>query len=441
MLRTASCGFGAMAFAGMCGQASAAYQSPLAPKLSHFAPRAKRVIFFFMQGGPSHVDTFDYKPKLKADHDKPAPRGNRKMFGGPFEFNRCGESGLPISEVFPHLSRHADDLCLINSMHTDNPAHPQATLLMHTGNFTFVRPSVGAWTLYGLGMENENVPGFITINPLNRLGGAQNYGAGFLPAAYQGTTINTAGGSVPNIKNPKMSAPIQRKQLDLVQSMNKDLLRRQKTNNAVEGVIESFELAFKMQTAVPGIVDVDREPQAIRDLYAADDDSSEGRFGRQCLIARRFAEQGVRYIEIGHNGWDQHNSLKARLSKNANDIDRGIAALISDLKQRGMFEETLIVWGGEFGRTPDGQGKDGRSHNNRGFSVWMAGGGVKGGMRYGSTDEYGYEAVENKVHIHDLHATMLYLMGLDHEKLTYRYSGRDFRLTDVYGRVLKDIIA
>ena len=448
MLRSAACGFGYLAFAGLASEVAAAaesasYQNPLAPRTPHFAPRAKRVIFMFMQGGPSHLDTFDHKPSLdKMDGER---SGNRQYFASPFKFNRHGSSGLPISELYPHLAQHADDLCMLNGMHTDNPAHPQATIMLHTGSSLFVRPSIGSWVLYGLGTVNQNLPGFVTINPLSRLGGAQNYGSAFLPAAYQGMKLGSDGrdgddGALPNLKNPSLAAPLQRRQLDLVQSMNRDLLQRQGVNTEIEGVIESFELAFKMQATVPDVLDIRGESQATLDSYGIGKGATD-RFGMQCLMARRFAEAGVRFIEVTHTGWDHHNNLNKRLSANAQATDQPIAALLTDLKQRGMLEDTLLVWGGEFGRTPYGQGRDGRNHNNRGYTMWLAGGGVKGGLRFGATDDTGYEAVENKVHTHDLHATILHLLGLDHEKLTYRYSGRDFRLTDVHGVVPREILA
>jgi len=431
-------GFGYVALAGLASEA-AAYENPLSPRAPHFRPRAKRVIFLFMQGGPSHVDTFDHKPLLKRDDGQNrtvAPDASGRRFGGvllapQWEFRRHGQSGLWISDLFPNLAKHADSLCLLNGMHTDNPAHPQATLQMHTGTAQFVRPSVGAWVLYGLGTDNRNLPGFISLNPAPNA----NYGAAFLPAAFQGTAVGGSAASkqIPNIASA-LPADRQRRQLDFVQSMNRGFLERSGGNDEIEGVIGSFELAFRMQSAVPEVMDLTREPKATRDLYGTGD------FANQCLLARRFAEAGVRFIEVGHRGWDNHGNLRAGLTRNCEAIDRPIAALIQDLKQRGMLDETLIVWGGEFGRTPSGQSRDGRNHNNRGFSMWMAGGGVKGGLAYGSTDDYGFTAVSGRMHVHDLHATVLHLMGLDHEKLTYRYAGRDFRLTDVHGHVVREIL-
>ncbi len=449
MLRSASCGFGYLALAGlMAERAAAESQNPLLAKAPHFAPKAKRVIFMFMQGGPSHVDTFDYKPQLTVDEGKSAGmQGNnnasRKFMPSPWEFKQHGESGLPISGLFPHLAKQADHLCLLNSMHTDLPNHPQASVKMHTGNFQFVRPSLGAWVQYGLGTENEDLPGFITLNPPGRVGGAQNYGSAFLPAAYQGTRIGGDGESsrsIPNIGNERVSQELQRQQLDLVQGMNRERLQRDAVNVPLEGIIESYELAFRMQSAVPKLMDTRDESAATLAMYGIGEKSTDD-FGRQCLLARRFVESGVRYVEVCRTGWDHHNQLKNRLGESCRAIDQPMAALIEDLRQRDLLKDTLLVWGGEFGRTPGVKTPDGRDHNGNGFSMWMAGGGVKGGIRYGATDEHGVAAVENKMHIHDLHATILHLMGLDHVKLTYRYSGRDFRLTDVYGNVAQDIIA
>jgi hypothetical protein len=449
LLRTASCGFGYLALASlMAEQAAAESQNPLSAKAPHFTPKAKRVIFMFMQGGPSHVDTFDYKPQLATDDGKPAgQQGNnpasRTFMKSPWEFEQHGESGLYISELFPHLAKHADHLCLLNSLYTDLPNHPQASVKMHTGNFQFVRPSLGAWVQYGLGTENEDLPGFITINPPGRVGGAQNYGAAFLPAAYQGTRIGGEGESsrsIANIANERVPADLQRRQLDLVQALNRERLERDAVNTPLEGIIESYELAFRMQSAVPRLMDTSDESAATLAMYGIGEKATDD-FGRQCLLARRFVESGVRFVEICRTGWDHHGQLRNRLSQSCQAIDQPMAALIEDLRQRGLLKDTLLVWGGEFGRTPGVRNPDGRDHNGTGFSMWMAGGGVKGGLRYGATDEHGVKAEQNKMHIHDLHATILHLLGLDHEKLTYRYSGRDFRLTDVHGNVAHETIA
>jgi hypothetical protein len=455
LLKSASCGFGMVALAGLCAERAAADKEPkpktedpksnsdhpLAAKPPHFKPRAKRVIFLFMAGGPSHVDSFDYKPKLEQDNGKQADpkRVGRKLLRSPFKFSRHGKSGLWLPDLLPNLAKHADDLCLLNSLHTDLPNHPQATVQMHTGSFQFVRPSMGAWMLYGLGTENQELPGFITINPV----GAQNFGSAFLPAVYQGTSIaggGGPGGRVANLANPKTTAALQRQQLDLLQSLNRQRLDRDRVNPELEGVIESYELAFRMEGAIPRVMDLSDESKSTLDQYGIGDKPTNG-FGHQCLLARRFSEAGVRFIELSFGGWDTHKDLRNKMASNFKSIDKPIGALLSDLKQRGLLKDTLVVWGGEFGRTPGAQGNDGRDHNAAGFSMWMAGGGVKGGLRYGATDEHGMAAVKDPMHVHDLHATILYLLGLDHEKLTYRYSGRDFRLTEVYGVVAKGLVA
>ncbi|HEX8912028.1 MAG TPA: DUF1501 domain-containing protein [Humisphaera sp.] len=459
MLQQAGAGFGYVALAGLLGQQAkaaaasagkplvtattkpAGYVSPLAAKAPHFAARAKRVIFLFMQGGPSHLDTFDYKPKL--GHGAVAVAGGKAkggMFASPFKFKQHGQSGHWISELFPNVASHADKLCMLHGMHTDNPAHPQATIQLHTGSVNFVRPSVGAWVLYGLGTQNEDLPGFITINPPSGLGGAQNFGSAFLPASYQGTRIDAADRAVPDIRNASLSTAQQRRQLDLIQQMNRDFSGKSGPNEQLDGVIESYELGFRMQRAVPKLMDLSDEKPETLAMYGADAGGTQS-FGRQCLLARRFAEAGVRFIEVCQQGWDHHNNLKNRLTQSCGAVDKPIAALLTDLDQRGLLKDTLVVWGGEFGRTPSGQGGDGRNHNNRGYTMWMAGGGAKGGASWGATDETGGTAVENKTHVHDLHATMLAAMGLEHERLTYRYAGRDFRLTDVYGNVVKQVLA
>ena len=459
-LKTASAGFGYLAFAGL-STADAARgntlassddsKNPLSPKEPHFPAKAKRVIFLCMRGGPSHVDTFDYKPQLFKDDGKPSRfRGN--YLKPQWDFKQRGDSGLWISDLFPELSQHADDLCLIRSMNCDQPVHPRALTQMHTGNAQFVRPSLGAWSLYGLGTENDSMPGFISLNP--PAGAAQNHGSAFLPAVYQGTVIGGnalrrggtfrrqgqgTGAAVPDIKNPKLSRKQQRQQVDLIQALNQDKLNREPNNPGVEGVIESYELAFRMQDEMPKLMDVSAESKETLDLYGVGR-GNDG-FARQCLLARRFVESGVRFVEVTHGNWDHHANLSAALPQRCNEIDGPISALLFDLKQRDMLKDTLVIWGGEFGRTPFAQGGNGRDHNNKGYTTWMAGGGVKGGTSYGATDEHGYEAVEDSCHIHDWHATILHLLGLDHERLTYRYAGRDFRLTDVAGKVAKKIIS
>ena len=444
MLQHTAAGFGWLAFAALNAQKAQAATAAFTQQ-PHFTPTAKRVIFLFMQGGPSHLDTFDWKPKLAKSGGKTASSGGGgkagKLLVPQFEFKPQGKSGLMLSELFPHLGKHADDLCLLNGMHTSNAAHPQASIALHTGSVNFVRPSLGSWVNYGLGTLNENLPGFLTLNPPNNQGGAQNYGSAFLPASFQGTRVDSAVGGIPNIRNNHLTDNKQRKQIDLVQSMNRDLLKSHPGNSELEGVIQSFELAYRMQTSVPNVVDLNKENAKTKELYGIG--KGGGSFGEQCLMARRLAEAGVRFIQVSRSGWDQHKNLKGSLRKNCGDIDKPIAALLQDLKDRDMLKDTLVVWGGEFGRTPQQQSSagDGRRHNNSGYSMWMAGGGVKGGMRYGSTDEIGRAAVAGKMGTHDLHATILHLLGLDHEKLTYRYAGRDFRLTDVYGDVAKEIIA
>ncbi|MFN7564120.1 MAG: DUF1501 domain-containing protein [Prosthecobacter sp.] len=465
-LKTTSSGFGYMAFAALAHEqalrAEAAPAGPLSPKQPHFAPRAKHVIFLCMQGAPSHVDTFDYKPKLIADAGKQAPSaagryGQAKLMPPQWKFSQHGKSGLWISELWPNVAKHADNLCLLNSMATDLPAHPQAFTQLHTGTTQFVRPSLGAWTLYGLGTMNQNLPGFVTINPPGNA--TRTFGSAFLPAIYQGTKVGGSGipglpaalarrfgggneqATVANIKNNRLTTEAQRTQLDLVQALNKSNMQQSGgVSSEVEGVIESYELAFRMQAEVPKVLDLSKETEATKSLYGIGDDETDT-FGKQCLMARKLVEAGVRFIELTHGNWDQHFNLKATLQRNCNQVDKPVAGLLADLKARGLLKDTLVIWGGEFGRTPHSQGDDGRDHNNKGFTMWMAGGGVKGGMNYGMTDDYGYEAVQNKMHIHDWHATVLALMGLDHERLTYRYAGRDFRLTDVYGTVAKEIIA
>jgi hypothetical protein len=451
-LKSAACGFGYLAFADLATRAAEkeAAKGPLAPKAPHFPAKAKHVIFLCMEGAPSHVDTFDYKPKLTTDDGKPfsgARFGAGKLLGSPWKFSKSGQSGLWMSELYPELAKHADELCLVNSMWTDVPAHPQAFQHLHTGSFQFKRPSLGAWTVYGLGTDNADLPGFVTISPPQQNGGPTNYGSSFLPAVYQGTPIGGGGFgpragqmAVSNIKNPKQSSEAQRKQLDFIQSLNQSALEHDPANPAIEGAIESFELAFRMQKDLPKLMDISSESSQTQKLYGVGDQATD-RFGRQCLLARRFVEAGVRFVEITSPGWDHHRNLKDALGNTTRSTDKPIAGLLADLKQRGLLKDTLVIWGGEFGRTPYAQGTDGRDHNHKGFTTWLAGGGVKGGQAVGKTDDYGYEAVDNKVHIHDWHATLLHLLGLDHTKLTFRHAGRDFRLTDVKGNVVKEVLA
>ncbi len=448
LLQSVSAGFGYLAFAGISSAEEQAASNPLASKASHFPARAKRVIFLCMQGGPSHVDTFDYKPQLTKDHGKGGKYGG-SLLKSPWEFRQHGDSGLWISDLFPNVASHADELTLIRSMQCDQPVHPGAMTQMHTGTAQFIRPSLGAWTLYGLGTENESLPGFVSLSP--PAGSSRNYGSAFLPAIYGGSKVGSGGASarfarggsgesVPDIKNPRLDDGKQRKQLDLIQALNQQKMQRDRFQPDVEGVIESYELAFRMQDAMPELMDTSNESESTLAMYGADGGPTEN-FGKQCLLARRFVEAGVRFVEVTHGNWDQHANLSSDHQARADACDKPIAGLLQDLKQRDMLKDTLVIWGGEFGRTPAAQGGDGRNHNNKGYTTWMAGGGVKGGFSYGATDEHGYEAVENKCHIHDWHATILHLLGLDHTELTYRYAGRDFRLTDVHGNVMTDILA
>jgi len=433
--------------------------NPLAPKKPHFPAKAKRVIFLFMNGGPSHVDTFDPKPKLNEYHGKVLPVDNLKTerktgaaLGSPFKFQKYGQSGIEVSDLFPHVAKHVDDMAIIRSMHADVPNHEPSLLLMNCGEARQIRPSMGSWTVYGLGTENQNLPGFIAMCP----GGfpiqeTQNWQAGFLPGVLAGTYIDPRNENVEklieNVRHHWATPESQRAQLDLVQKLNKRHLEQRGKDAPLEARIQSLELAFRMQSDATDAFDVSREPQAIQDMYGP------GVFARQCLMARRLAERGVRFIQLYHGAgqpWDHHDDLEQGHRNLARECDQAIGALLTDLKQRGMLEETLVIWGGEFGRTPvvelptpgANAGKmNGRDHNHYGFSMWMAGGGVKGGTVYGATDEFGFRAEVDPVHVHDLHATILHLLGFDHTKFTYRHAGRDFRLTDVHGNVVKALIA
>lgn len=458
MLQRSAGGFGFLALQGMLAQeqARAALSNPLAAKRPHIPARAKRIVFLFMKGGPSHVDTFDPKPLLQRDDGKPYPfKQPRVQFAqtgtllkSPWKFKNYGQSGLPVSELFPNVAQCADELCVLRSVHGTNPAHGGALLKLHTGSDTQVRPSMGSWIVYGLGTENDNLPGFITICPTLAHGGVNNWGAAFLPAYCQGTPIGNA--SIPSdkalvrhIRNAQINGSLQRKQLDFLSEVNREHLDLSGPDQALEGRINSFELAYRMQSTMPEAQDVSRESDATRKLYGLDNPVTAN-FGRQCLMARRFLERGVRFVQVTHSDsevqWDQHGNLYKGHSKNAAEVDKPIAGFLKDLRSRGLLEDTLVLWGGEFGRTPTAQGKDGRDHNPNGFTMWLAGGGVKKGMAYGATDDYGYFAQEDKLHVHDLHATLLHLLGIEHEHLTYRYAGRDFRLTDVAGTVAKDIL-
>lgn len=445
VLRTASAGFGLVALAGLIGEqrraiaAAGSEPSPLTPKKPHFEARAKRIIFVHMNGAMSQHDTFEYKPKLQENDGKTGPGGG-KLVGSKFAFRQYGETGSWFSELLPSLAEHADRLCWLRGLYTDTPAHPQAVVQLHTGskNAALTRPSMGAWLLYGLGTENLDLPGYITINPPPNFGGAVNYGSAFLPAHFQGTRIDDQG-NLPNLR-PSIARDLQRQQLDLVQAMNRELAQTPGAPDAVEGVIESMELGFRMQEKVPELLDYTKESRETKELYGIKNGAA-GSFARQCLIARRLSEAGVRFVEICQPGWDHHNNLHKGLIDRCGSIDKPVAALLTDLERRGLLDETLVLFGSEFGRQPTAQGADGRDHNITGYPMFLVGAGVKPGFTYGATDEYGIQAVEGRMHTTDLHATLLALLGLDHEQLTYAYAGRDFRLTDVRGTVVEEIFA
>jgi hypothetical protein len=427
--------------------------------IAHFPARAKRIIFLFMHGGPSQVDTFDYKPELAARTDEPLPFAKPRvqfaqtgnLLASPWKFRQYGESGAWVSDLFPNVGRCVDDITFIKSLHGSNEAHGGAMLKMHTGSDTFVRPSMGAWISYGLGTENESLPSFVTMSPTLGHGGVQNFGSAFLPPIHQATRVGTrgkklkeSGAAINNLTNENVSTSTQANQLQLLKDL--DQLKRPGMHTLADAEmdarIESFELAFRMQTEAPDVLDISRESVSTYRLYGIDEEPTDN-YGRQCLLARRLSEAGVRFIQVNHSYWDQHNNLKDKHTELAAEVDKPMAGLLMDLKQRGLLDDTLVIWGAEFGRTPtvQGSGKDGRDHNPHGFTYWMAGGGVKGGFSYGETDEFGYYATHDKVHVHDLHATILHLLGIDHERLTYHYGGRDFRLTDVEGRVVDAIFA
>ena len=447
VLQSAGTGFGYVALAGLLGLqqrkaaaanvVSEAANRPLWPKPQHRPAKAKRIIFLFMEGAMSNVDTFDYKPKLQESDGKAGPGGG-KLVASKFQFKQHGQSGAWISELYPHVAQRADQLCFIRGLHTDTPAHPQAVIQMHTGArvVSQARPSMGAWLLYGLGTENQDLPGYITINPSPNFGGAVNYGSAFLPAHFQGTRINDTG-YLPNLKAQTVS-PLQRRQIDLVQELNRNQQADLGAPEGLDGIIQSYELAFRMQGKVPELLDLSKEPQSVLDAYGVKPGPA-GSFARQCLMARRLSEAGVRFVQIRQPGWDHHNNLHKGLIANAAATDQPTAALLDDLGQRGLLDDTLVLFGSEFGRLPTAQGVDGRDHNITGYGMWLAGAGVKPGFSYGNTDEFGTHAVEGRMHTMDLHATLLALMGLDHEALTYRYAGRDFRLTDVGGEVANEI--
>jgi hypothetical protein len=456
LLRQSALGLGSLGLYPLLAEAG-----PLGQKQTHFAPKAKRVIVLFMHGGVSHVDTFDPKERLAQDNGKPMPierkltfneKGAGNLFRSPWEFKRRGQSGIAVSELFPEVAGCADDICFVRSMVGEGVDHGAAMLQMFTGTFSFTRPSLGAWSLYGLGTENQNLPGFITIKPTQWQGGDKLFGSSFLPGAYQGTAIGSSAMHVSDVmpepishlKPDDITTDEQRYELELLSKMNARHAADRKYDPNLEARIQAFELAFRMQLEAPETLDITKETEATRKLYGLDEDVTRD-FAWQCLLARRFAERGVRMVQCTHSGvaekWDHHGDILRLHPIRSREVDRPIAGLIKDLKSRGMLDDTLVVWCTEFGRTPFSEGADGRDHNPYGFTIWMAGGGVKPGFVYGSTDEFGYHAQEDRMHIHDLHATLLHLMGLDHERLTYHYGGRDFRLTDVAGVVAKKLLA
>lgn len=458
-LRSLACGFGSLAFADL----AFAQANPLAARTGHHPAKAKRVIFIFMQGGPSQVDSFDYKPRLERDDGRMMSFDDARTFARTrtvvehrvmknlWRFRQYGESGTWVSDLFPHIGRHADDICFLQGMHTEGIAHGPATLFMHTGSINLVRPSIGAWSLYGLGTENQNLPGFITICPSMGNGGPRNWSNAFLPSAFQGTPIGRAGipaaeARIRNLTNSQRTPAVQSAQLDLLRAINNEQIRGRAGDSELDAVINSFDLAFRMQTRAPEILDLSRETQETLRLYGIGQPPTDN-FGRQCLMARRLAEAGVRYIQINYGdntdnpAWDQHSNLPKH-ADHALATDKPVAGLLADLKRRGLLEDTLVWWGGEFGRTPYAERNGtGRDHNPGGFTQFLAGGGVKPGIVHGATDDFGHHAVQGKVHMHDMHATILHLLGLDHTRLTYRYDGRNFRLTDVAGQVVHEILA
>ncbi len=461
-LQSTACGFGSLALSAMAHGAA----NPLAPRHTHHAARAKRIIFLFMAGGVSHVDSFDYKPRLQKDDGKMmdfndaravAKTGmgaTQRIMKPLWDFQQHGQSGQWASSLFPHMAGIVDDLCFVQGMHTEGVAHGPATLFLHTGSTSFIRPSMGSWVSYGLGTENENLPSFVSISPSLSNGGPRNYGTAFLPPVFQGTTLGRAGlpaseASIKNLRNPLLTPHQQQRQFDLLRSINQEQLHRSTAgahDAELDAVVNSYELAWRLQSNAPGALDLAGESEDTLKLYGINDKPTDN-FGRQCLMARRLAEQGVRYIQVNYTdnsnnpAWDQHSNLPKH-GDHAAAVDKPIAGLVKDLKQRGLLEDTLVWWGGEFGRTPYAERNGtGRDHNPLGFTQWLAGAGVKPGFSFGETDEFGHFAVKDKVHMHDMHATILHLLGLDHERLTFRHAGRDFRLTDVHGHVVREILA
>jgi hypothetical protein len=474
-LRSSACGFGYMALQGLLSRnaaqaatslvSPAAAANPLLARLPHFAPKAKRVIFLFMQGGVSHVDSYDYKPTLDKQDGKAMPFDDARIIANTgkrqassfrvmkslWQFRQLGQTGRWASDLFPNINQHIDDLTFMHSLHTEGVAHGPATLFLHCGSTQFIRPSMGSWILYGLGSENENLPGFVSIAPSAGNGGPRNYGNAFLPAVYQGTAVGKAGGpasdlTIRNLTNGKLSTTERRQRFDLIRELNAEQIKRTPGDSELEAVINSYELAWRMQMNAPDVLDLSKESAATQALYGIGEAKTDT-YGRQCLMARRLVESGVRYVQVTYGdssanpAWDQHSNMPKH-GDHAKAVDKPIAGLLADLKSRGLLEDTLVWWGGEFGRTPYAQGNGtGRDHNPGGFTHWLCGAGVKPGYTHGATDDFGHLAVADKAHMHDLHATILHALGLDHERLTYRYAGRDFRLTDVYGHVVKEILA
>jgi hypothetical protein len=462
MLQRAANGFGAIALTALLGDKAYGAvarkgDSGLAPRAPHYAPRAKNVIFLYMDGGVSQVDSFDPKPRLRADHGKPFAMkmeptqfdNNGNTYGNPWDFRQYGQSGIPVSDLFPHTGGVVDDLCIIRSMVSNFSEHNAANYFLHTGHGLQGRPSMGAWATYGLGSENQDLPGFVVLNGgLIPSGGHDNFGSGFLPAAYQASYLRNADPALANVVPEEIAPGQQRGKLNLMRQLDEIAIGRMGSDDQLEAAIANYELAFRMQAAVPDLTDIRGESDATRRLYGMEAEYPQTRaYGRQCLMARRLIERGVRFVEItcppidGVDRWDAHADLEKNHSLNARAVDQPIAGLITDLKSRGLLEETLVLWAGEFGRTPFSQGANGRDHNPFGFSIWMAGAGIKPGIIHGETDEYGYKAITNKVEVHDLHATILHLLGFDHTRLTFHYSGRDMRLTDVHGNIVHEILA
>ncbi|MFN0198334.1 MAG: DUF1501 domain-containing protein [Planctomycetaceae bacterium] len=459
LLARTACGFGSLALADMLARESTTARAgepdraaqPYAVRAPHHPPKAKRIIFLYMPGGPSHVDLFDPKPRLIEDNGKPLPFEKPKLLrtqtgnllASPWRFAKHGESGTEVSELLPHVSSRIDDICVIRSMVADNINHSGAALQMCSGEQAFSRPSMGSWLTYGLGTENQNLPGFVVVSPAAVFQGAQLWASSFLPSAYQGTLIRDLKNPIANLADPSGKLDRQRMKLDSLRHLNEIHKRERVIDSQLDARIAAFELAFRMQREAPEAFDLTQESSETQKLYGIDNPATD-LFGRQCLMARRLVERGVRFVHLfdapANNAWDQHGGLRENLPKRCEAVDQPIAALLIDLKSRGLLEDTLVWWGGEFGRTPTAEGTNGREHHPFGFTMWLAGGGIRGGMVHGATDDFGWHSVHDIVHVHDLHATILHLMGFDHEQLTYRHGGRDYRLTDVYGEVVQNIL-